>query len=132
MLVDGACSIYSQRPRACRRFDCRVFAAAGVAPGSGPRAAVNERVWQWRFEYPSDFDAECQNAVLAAAQFLQRRRDLIHPDVAPADAGELAKAAVFVHEVFLESNASSAKPAERTDDDLAAAVNQLLRRMTAL
>ena len=27
----GGCSIYDHRPRTCRTFDCRVFAAAGVA-----------------------------------------------------------------------------------------------------
>ena len=124
MLVDGECSIYAQRPRTCRSFDCRVFAAAGVSLGSGPRARVNARVWQWRFEYPSEFDAECQNAVLAAAAFLRRRGDLIQPDVAPTDAGELAKAAVFVHEIFLGASQLSA----RDDVEIAAAINQELRR----
>ena len=128
MLVGGACSIYTQRPHACRAFDCRVFAAAGVGLGSGPRARVNERVWQWRFEYPSELDAECQNAVLAAAAFLQRRADLIQPEFAPADAGELAKAAVFVHEIFLGRAASSAQLDACGDIDLATAINQELRR----
>lgn len=125
MLAGNACSIYKQRPRACRRFDCRVFAAAGIGLGSGPRARMNERVWRWRFDYPSELDAECQNAVLAAAAFLQRRADLIHPEVAPTDASELAKAAVFVHEIFLGSAACSA---QRGDEDVAAGINQELRR----
>jgi hypothetical protein len=123
MLVDGACSIYTQRPRTCRRFDCRVFLAAGVTLGSGPRAAVNERVWRWRFDYPSELDLNCQSAVLAAAAFLQRRADLIHPDLDLSDPGELAKAAVLVHELFLETNAS----ANQTDTTLAAAINHKLR-----
>jgi uncharacterized protein len=132
MLIDGACSIYAQRPQTCRRFDCRVSAAAGVGMGSGPRARVNERVWRWRFEYPSELDAECQNAVLAAVAFLRRRADLIHLSVAPSDAGELAKAAVFVHEIFLEPAASSAQRAPRSDAEVAAAINQeLLRRSEA-
>ena len=29
MLVDGRCSIYADRPRTCRTYDCRVFAATG-------------------------------------------------------------------------------------------------------
>jgi Fe-S-cluster containining protein len=123
MLVDNACSIYAQRPQTCRRFDCRVFAATGVGLGSGPRARLNARVWQWRFEYPSELDAECQNAVLAAAAFLRRRGDLIESDVAPTDAGELAKAAVFVHEIFLDSQLSA-----RADAEIAEAINQELRR----
>jgi len=30
MLVDGACSIYEHRPRTCRTYDCRAFAASGL------------------------------------------------------------------------------------------------------
>src|SRR5690349_11565351 len=47
MLVAGGCSIYENRPRACRAYDCRVFAATGVTPSDQP--AVVERVRQWRF-----------------------------------------------------------------------------------
>jgi Fe-S-cluster containining protein len=46
MFVDGRCSIYAARPRACRVYDCRVYAAAGVEP---PDAGVAARVRQWRF-----------------------------------------------------------------------------------
>jgi Fe-S-cluster containining protein len=124
MLVDETCSIYAHRPRACRRFDCRVFAAASIAPGTGPRAAVNEQVWRWRFDYPSTADASRQTAVLAAAAFLQRRADLIDPELAPTDTGELAKAAVFVHELFLQTNTHS-------DEHIAAALNSKLRELAA-
>lgn len=120
MLVDDACSIYAQRPRTCRRFDCRVFNAAGLSLGSGAQAALNERVWQWQFHYPSDSDAACQSAVLAAVAFLKRCADLIDPDVAPKDAGALAKAAAVVYELFLE-------PSAEPDLQLAAAVSQKLR-----
>jgi len=121
MLVDGACSIYTQRPRACRRYDCRVFVATGVGLGTGARAAVNERVWQWRFDYPSELDEARQSAVLAAAAYLQRCADLIDPEVAPQDTGELAKAAVLVHELFLDSKSTS------HDTQVAAAISQKLR-----
>lgn len=123
MLIDDACSIYEQRPRACRRYDCRVFAATGVGLGTGPRAAVNDQVWQWRFDYPTELDLACHSAVLAAAAFLQRCIDLIDPEVAPSDAGELAKTAVLVHELFLEDHASSGA----ADTMLAAAINEKLR-----
>jgi uncharacterized protein len=122
MLIDDACSIYAQRPRTCRRYDCRVFFATGVGVGSGERAAVNERVWRWRFDYPTELDEASQSAVLAAVAFLQRCADLIDPEIDLADTGELAKAAVRVHELFLESNA-------QTDTQLAAAINQKLRSL---
>ncbi len=39
MLGPTGCTIYEVRPRACRMFDCRVFAAAGLAP-ERPEAAA--------------------------------------------------------------------------------------------
>src|SRR5690349_2465179 len=36
MLTEAGCSIYEHRPRACRMYDCRVFAAAGVDPADKP------------------------------------------------------------------------------------------------
>ena len=41
MLIEGRCSIYEHRPRACRIYDCRVFAATGVA---SDKPAVAEQV----------------------------------------------------------------------------------------
>jgi Fe-S-cluster containining protein len=31
-LIDGKCSVYDRRPRACREFDCRVFVLTGLVP----------------------------------------------------------------------------------------------------
>jgi hypothetical protein len=45
MLVDGRCSIYDARPRTCRTYDCRVFAAAGVAPSDQPDIAAQVQTW---------------------------------------------------------------------------------------
>ena len=30
MLIDNTCSIYEHRPRTCRTYDCRIFAAVGL------------------------------------------------------------------------------------------------------
>lgn len=49
MLVDGACSIYANRPRACRMFDCRLLAATGRVDDDRPLLA--ERVRSWEFSY---------------------------------------------------------------------------------
>ncbi len=43
MLVDGACSIYAHRPRTCRIYDCRVFAAAGVELDEGEKVHIAHR-----------------------------------------------------------------------------------------
>jgi Fe-S-cluster containining protein len=57
MLVDGACSIYADRPRTCRTYDCRVFPAAGIDAAEGdPGKELNDHtpfvnnnfVFYWR------------------------------------------------------------------------------------
>lgn len=58
MLVDGACSIYPVRPRTCREFDCRVFAAAGRGPASAARRGLLERASRWCFEYAGPAERE--------------------------------------------------------------------------
>ena len=63
MLVDGACSIYAHRPRACRTYDCRVFAATGVEPGD---KRIADRVRSWRFTLEDETDREQAEAVRAA------------------------------------------------------------------
>jgi Fe-S-cluster containining protein len=87
MLVDGRCSIYDHRPRACRTYDCRVFAAADVEPDA---EAIAARVRQWRFSYPTPDDRARHEAVRAAAARLRAGDEPRAPDVAPRNATELA------------------------------------------
>jgi Fe-S-cluster containining protein len=68
MLFDDRCSIYEHRPRACRMYDCRVYAAAGVAPDHQPEVAA--RVAQWRFDITTDADRAAAAEVRAASEAL--------------------------------------------------------------
>jgi Fe-S-cluster containining protein len=68
MLLDGRCSIYAHRPRACRTYDCRVYAAAGVVPDHQPNVAV--RVREWRFAFRTAHDVAAGEAVRARADEL--------------------------------------------------------------
>jgi Fe-S-cluster containining protein len=48
MLVDDVCSIYDHRPRTCRTYDCRVFAATGIDSGATqPAIAAQVRAWDF-------------------------------------------------------------------------------------
>ena len=93
MLGPAGCTIYADRPRACRVYDCRIFAAAGIEPADKPLVA--ERVAQWRWESPSPE----QDAVRAAATYLRSHPDLVAPD-APSAAQALA--ALHVYDLFLD------------------------------
>jgi Fe-S-cluster containining protein len=48
MFVDGRCSIYENRPRTCRTYDCRIYAATDVVPAD---PAIAARVRQWEFDH---------------------------------------------------------------------------------
>ena len=56
MLIDDVCTIYENRPRTCRTYDCRVLAAADVALDEDAKAAIAERVARWRFSHPTAED----------------------------------------------------------------------------
>ena len=71
MLADDGCSIYEDRPRTCRSYDCRVFVAAGVEPGARD---IAERTRRWRFRYASAVDRARHDATRAAAASLDQTR----------------------------------------------------------
>ena len=95
MFVDGACSIYSDRPRTCRHYDCRVFAAAGVEPH---QPAIAPRVREWQFTTDDD-SAAALRAVSAAAAFVATRAAELG-DVAPRGATRIALAAIRLRHLF--------------------------------
>ena len=90
MLVDDRCSIYEHRPRACRTYDCRVFAATGTQLDEKPLVA--ERVKRWRFDVDTDADRASADAIRAAHAFLADERD----------ASGRAVLAIAIHDLFLD------------------------------
>lgn len=64
MLVDDRCSIYEDRPRACRMYDCRVFAATGIDPD---KPEIATRVREWQFTYASVADRIDQDTLRTEA-----------------------------------------------------------------
>jgi Fe-S-cluster containining protein len=91
MLVEGGCSIYDHRPRACRTYDCRIFPAAGVVPREADKVLIAERVSRWRFDYAHDTDRQMHDAVRDAARAVQK-------EVGPiAGSTEVALRAITIH-----------------------------------
>jgi hypothetical protein len=98
MLVGGLCSIYADRPRACRTYDCRIYAAAGIA---ADRPDIDAQARRWTFAFPSARDREELAAVREAVAFIRE-----HPESFPSEAAHrqplrVAVLAVAVHEQFL-------------------------------
>ncbi len=95
MLGEAGCTIYEYRPRTCRTYDCRVFAATGIAPADD-QPLVAERVRSWRFALERDEDRRRFEATRAAGAAVHRAgAATVHPT-------RLAVLAVEVHDAFLD------------------------------
>ena len=70
MLGEHGCTIYDHRPRTCRAFDCRVFAATGVSAGDDDKRHIVERVARWRFRLDDQRDVDAHAQVVAAVERL--------------------------------------------------------------
>lgn len=64
MLVDGACTIYDQRPRTCRVYDCRLFTALGRVNDATPLIA--QRIRSWEFTCADDDSRALMDRVRSA------------------------------------------------------------------
>lgn len=100
MLIDERCTVYAHRPRTCRTYDCRVFAATEVAVDDASKAAIAERVRRWRFSFPADSDLADRAGAVAAAEFLRRHRDELAERIRPHTSTQLAVLATEVASLF--------------------------------
>jgi Fe-S-cluster containining protein len=101
MLVDDACSIYEDRPRTCRTYDCRVLPAAGLEINDAEKELINRRARRWRFSHPTTADRARHDAVRRAAAFLDEHRRELPADSVPASPTQLAVLAILLHDAFL-------------------------------
>jgi len=110
LLVDGACSIYDDRPRTCRTYDCRIFPATGLDPAADGKPEIAARARTWRFRSSTGDDHARRAAVVAAVEFVRARE--------PAtNVTQLAARAVELHEGFLEAVLGDDAPARDRGDE---------------
>ena len=102
MLIDDQCSIYEHRPNACRTYDCRIFAAAGIDAGAD-KVEITRRTrrWQFSFSTPTMTGPRRRAQVRAAASFLDCARGLLRDAGIPANQTQVAALAVEIHDLFL-------------------------------
>ncbi len=99
VLVGGRCTIYEDRPLVCRTYDCRMYAATGVAPD---RPEIAEQVRRWRFSHPTAADRRLHEAVLAAVRFIRECPQCLPSDAARRQPIRVATLAIAAHEKFLQ------------------------------
>ena len=100
MLSHDGCSIYEDRPRTCRAFDCRVHVAAGTRPDGAHEADLAERVAGWRFRFDEPEDERRWTAVHVAARHLEVAA--LPAGAAPQRPADVAAAALHTHELFMD------------------------------
>jgi Fe-S-cluster containining protein len=127
LLVDDLCSIYQHRPRACRTYDCRIFAAAGLEPDGEAQAEVRQRIRRWRFTYPSPSDRVEGSAVRSAARFVSDHPEVLPDDVTVSDTTQRAVLALRLHRLFVGGDGDHPAPADPTPE----AIRVELRRSRA-
>jgi uncharacterized protein len=105
------CDIYPDRPRTCRDYDCRLYAATGLVP-DGNRAVIEQRVREWEFGFRSDVERGQAKAVRRAAQFMRRNAGLFPAAMRAGSATAASVLAVKTYELFL--NPEMAEAPEQT------------------
>ena len=113
VLLDGRCSIYEDRPLVCRTYDCRIYAATGVAPD---RDEIARQVRRWRFSYETAQDRELRAEVLAAVRFIREHPGCLRSRAAYEQPIRVATLGVAAHEAFGEGAHAAARsrvPAEQ-------------------
>ena len=103
MLKNDACSIYEERPRTCRAYDCRVFPAAGLTLEDEDKPLIDLQTRRWRFSYADDDSRTAHEATKHAATFLNEHRDELAQNVVPRNPTQLAALAIQLHGLFLST-----------------------------
>jgi uncharacterized protein len=99
-LSTQGCGIYADRPRTCRDYDCRIYAAAGILP-DGERPLIQQRVRDWEFDFESPDARRQALAVVRAATFIRENPGLFPVSMRAQSATAAAVMAVKGFELFL-------------------------------
>jgi len=116
MLIGGRCSIYAYRPRTCRVYDCRVFAASGLGIGDSGKDLIASRVSRWEFQFPSEEDRMDYESVRAAAGYLRDHAAEIGGGTAAMSPAQHSLLAVQLHGLFLDGTGDAGESSVTTPE----------------
>ncbi len=100
MLKETGCAIYADRPLTCRTYDCRIFAATGIAEAAPEKADVTARSRRWRFSYRDDASRAQHRLLRLGTRVLLAIQQDEADSALPRTATQLAMLAVQLHEHF--------------------------------
>ena len=129
MLIGNECSIYADRPQTCREYDCRVFAATGLAVDAQAQPEIADRVRQWVFTYENESSRDEHRNLQETAVFLENNRDLFPDGTVPRYPIQLAALAVEVSRLFFNLKAKTqADDCATSDAAIARAILSAMRK----
>ena len=126
MFVNGACSIYEDRPQTCRDYDCRIFAATGLEVTDKPKVVAQTR--RWEFEASTNLGEAQQEAVHTCAEFLRKQSHNLPPGSVPTNPTHLATLAISLHELFVNGELGAELCVIPDIDIVADALTELMTR----
>jgi Fe-S-cluster containining protein len=100
MLEAAGCAIYADRPLTCRTYDCRIFAATGIAEAAAEKSAVTARARRWRFSYRDDESRALHQSLRLGTGVLRALQQGEGASDLPRTITQLALLAVQLHEHF--------------------------------
>jgi uncharacterized protein len=116
MLVNNRCSIYEDRPRTCRTYDCRIFPAAGLDLQETDKGLIARQVQRWYFTYASHGDEVRHEAIRAASSWITKHLHELPRETVPANTTQQAVMAFRIHGAFCAVEESNGLG--RVDPDL--------------
>ncbi|MEI7617645.1 MAG: YkgJ family cysteine cluster protein [Actinomycetota bacterium] len=92
MLIDNHCSIYEHRPRTCRTYDCRVFAATDLKPDEhdDDKILIAQQVRRWRFTFATQADRDTYDALCVTANRLRLNPSELPHGISPTNTTQIA------------------------------------------
>ena len=104
-LVGGKCSIWKDRPRVCKRFDCRLF-ALGELPPPVRNQSFTDRVNSWRFSIDLQDDEENFEAFRRAMQLISLHQSTFAKRGIEAGTIQAASLAIDLRHLFFKQSDS--------------------------
>ena len=114
MLVDDRCSIYEHRPRTCRVYDCRVFAASGINVQDSGKNRIANQVRRWVFRFPSTEDAAEYRSVRAADTYLSDHEAGLAEEFGVLSPIQRSLLSVQLYQRFLSRGVGAGQPRNTT------------------
>lgn len=101
LFKENRCSIYESRPNTCKKFDCRIFTAAGLKADDHFKSQISNQAERWEFSFPNEIDKIEFKALNRTVNFIKENKELFPVEIFPALNSELAILSIKVYKALI-------------------------------